>query len=181
VRIIFIAFITLACLSQCAHPAGVVEPSGAGMIFVVSVLLFISGLCLAPSYYLLVNLYSIEAGKDDCATLVGIFELVAFGSKGLADPWLLGMADNSSWKETIATLSLLALVSSVLLTIFYYRCEAIRVCGLLADNADTGVLKQSDAPVSDMEATVEAGKELEDGFVKEYAAMRRKPVNGMSE
>jgi len=187
VYMIFVAFFSFACLSQLAHPVDVVaEPSGAGMIFLVSLLVYIAGFSLAPGYYLLVNIYSIEAGKDGCATLVGIYEFVAFCSKGLADPVLLNMADTSSWKATIGTLSLLALTSGVLLYIFLHRCETIRVCGLLADS---GGHEQCDheengygaGKQDSMQPFAEAGKEPEAGFVKEYAAMRRRPVNGMSE
>jgi len=194
VHIICIAFLSFACLSQLAPPANVVpEPSGAGHIFWVSVMLFIAGFCLAPGYYLLVNIYCMEAGKDDSATLVGIYEFIAFCSKGAADPMLLNMADTCSWKATIGTLSLLALASGILLHVFHCRCEVIRVCGLLAE---PGGLERYDhgedgnGKVSAMEAAknqdkmhqpVEADAERDAGFVKEYAVLRRKPVGAISE
>merc|ERR1712226_231366 len=63
-------------LMSCANGAGNVP---LGLVMVAT---FVAGCTAAPPYYLLANLFAIEyGGKDSSATLVSIYEVVAFLTK----------------------------------------------------------------------------------------------------
>jgi len=92
----------------------------------VAVLLFTMGFSIAPSYYLLPNLFAIEFAGDDCATLISIFELISFCSKMPAHMLLLWMAGEYGWTASLLQLLGTALLAGLLMSLLLLRWHAMR-------------------------------------------------------
>jgi MFS family permease len=105
------AFAALYFVSCAAGAGGVPMP-------VVMALIWIAGFTAAPPYYLLANIFAIEYGGEDSATLVSIYELVAFFTKSPVHSQILKIADTSGWENVV--LSLLVIAAAAFLTMFLF-------------------------------------------------------------
>lgn len=106
------AFTALYVISCASGPGNVAMP-------VVMVLIWIAGFTAAPPYYLLANIFAIEyGGVEDSATLVSIYELVAFVFKSPVHSQILQIADTAGWEN--AVLSLLLISASAFVTMFLF-------------------------------------------------------------
>jgi len=93
--------------------------AGAGNVAmpVVMALIWIAGFTAAPPYYQLANIFAMEYGGDDSATLVSIYELVAFFTKSPVHSQILTIAD-SGWENVV--LSLFAIAVCAFVTMFFF-------------------------------------------------------------
>lgn len=105
------AFAGLYLVTCAAGPGNVAMP-------VVMVFIWIAGFTAAPPYYLLANVFAIEYGGEDSATLVSIYELVAFFTKSPVHSQILKIADTGGWEN--AVLSLLVIACSAFVTMFFF-------------------------------------------------------------
>jgi hypothetical protein len=105
------AFAALYFVSCAAGPGSVPMP-------VVMALIWVAGFTAAPPYYLLANIFAIEYGGEDSATLVSIYELVAFFTKSPVHSQILKIADTSGWENVV--LSLLTIAGAAFVTMFFF-------------------------------------------------------------
>lgn len=84
---------------------------------VVMALIWIAGFTAAPPYYQLANIFAMEFGGEDSATLVSIYELVAFFTKSPVHSQILKIAD-SGWENVV--LSLLVIAVCAFVTMFFF-------------------------------------------------------------
>lgn len=96
---------------------------------VTTVLLLAVGFTAAPSYFLIPNLFAMEFAGDDCATLVGMFELAAFCSKMPAHMIILHVADEFGWDFAIVLLAGTAMTAGVTMNMLLCRWRALRAQG----------------------------------------------------
>lgn len=96
---------------------------GAGNVSmpVMMVLIWLAGFTAAPPYYLLANQFAIEYGGEDSATLVSIYELVAFFTKSPVHSQILNIADSSGWESVVLCLLMIAIAAFVTMYMFVTR------------------------------------------------------------
>jgi len=91
---------------------------------VVMALIWIAGFTAAPPYYQLANIFAMEFGGEDSATLVSIYELVAFFTKSPVHSQILKIAD-SGWENVVLSLLVIAVLAFVTMFFFVRRWHKV--------------------------------------------------------
>lgn len=108
----------------------------------VMVLLFIIGLTVAPAYYVLPNVFAMEYGGDDSATMVGFLELSSFLTKSPAHAFILQSADAYGWQQANWCFLLIASAAFVTMYAFVLQWHSISRLTTYAPHYDVLNTKQ---------------------------------------